>query len=503
MKKRFLLLLTFSLWAQIITGQNLEWITSIIDSLVQNRIVPSMTIGILKEGEIIYAKAFGYANLETREKATIHTPYQLASLTKPITATGILMLSEKGKLNIEDPITKYMSLNVEQGKEKYPIPSVRQLLNHTGGLGTYFDIYYEDENRPLQNFEAAWEAYGKLFHSPGEICEYSNLGYGLLDHIISQTSHRPYAEYLANELFEPLQMNDSWVIEMEDAPSRRIAKKYDVNLAPLPVVKNNTLGAGNVVSSIHDVLRFGAFHLKELEVNVLSETQINQMQSYKEPNALFHYYQNTYYGLGWYVNPDDNGEYVVWHEGGMMGASTVLKLYPEKKIAIALLTNVYNPHLCRSLVDKITMAVIPEYVPSPLNETANYQSIAEDSTFWGAWKGTIQIESHQIPISLKITSAEITMHYLDYTLSSFLSDYQPIPYKSSLLFGAIYKNRFIGTGIGQLPVKNSRPGSHLLSLKFLKEGNQLTGTITLLAAAKREYYAYPFQIELEKMASKE
>lgn len=499
--KKILITIIACVWlAQYGYSQKFNNIENVLDSLIRHKHVPSIGVAILKEGKIIYETALGYADVENKIKATVHTPYQLASLTKPITATAIMKLHEQGIIDIDDPITKYIPLKLRKVEVDFSTPSIRQVLNHTSGLGTYFDIYYEDEKVVFENFEKAWDRYGTLFHEPGEVCEYSNLGYGLLDYIIAKNSSMSFADYLKSEIFNPLGMQNSSVILKNSSNSKEMAKKYNHLMEPLPFITNNTAGAGNVASSVHDIMRFANFHLENLKKErILGGALIKEMQCYKDSLALYHYYKDTYYGLGWYVNPNDNGQSVVWHEGGMMGASTMLKLYPNENIAIVLVTNTYNPGLCRELTDRITVELIEGYRPTPINETAEYGLMSSDSTFIGKWEGYMMIEEQKIPVSLSIADEEIRLRYIDYSISSFLTGYQPIPYTSSLLFGAINRNRFIGTGVGKLPASNlRRKFSQLLTIKLLKNKNQLTGTITTLAAADREYYAYPYYLYLEK-----
>lgn len=503
MKKILITILTLVGISQQGHSQNFVPIENVLDSLVENKHVPSIAVAILKDGKIIYEKAFGYADIEQKIDATINTPYQLASLTKPITATAIMKLHQQEIIDIDEPITKYISLTLKKAEVGFSTPTIRQVLNHTSGLGTYFDIYYADEDVLVENFEEAWERYGTQFHEPGLVSEYSNLGYGLLDYIITQNSSTTFSGYLKSEIFDPLDMQNSSVISEDSSVNTELAKKYNHTMEALPFVMNNTAGAGNIASSVHDIIRFASFQLQDLkEENLDMNTSITEMQRYKAPNALFHYYQDTFYGLGWYIKSDDNGQYVVWHEGGMMGASTMLKLYPNENIAIALLTNTYNPNIIRSVTDMITSQVMKGYVPTPINEIANYDLVSVDTTFIGLWEGFMTVEEQQISVSLSIENDEIRIQYTDYTTSSFLTEYQPIPYKSSLLFGAVNHNRFIGTGIGKLPASNLRKEfSHLLSFKLLKNGTKLTGTITTLATADREYYAYPYYMQLEKTNS--
>lgn len=478
-------------------SQNFQELEVTIDSLITNDIVPSLAVGIVKDGEIIYEKAFGYADRERKIESTINTPYQLASLSKPITATAILKLHKEGIINIDDAITKYVSL--KKVNSAFQEPTIRQVLNHTAGLGTYFDIYYQDESSKVVSFEEAWDRYGIQFHEPGKVNEYSNIGYGLLSHIISKATFKTFAQYLQSNMFNELNMNDSFVIERADQKQGLLAKKYDHRLKALPFVLNNTPGAGNVASSIHDMMQFALLHLKEPNKKFLGASDIHKMQTYKEKNALFHYYQDTYYGLGWYIMEEDNGQKVVWHEGGMMGASTMLKFYPKEKIAIALLTNTHNPNTCRALADKISSFMIEGYRPTPINEVAEYKGISSDATFIGKWKGVMHMENEKVPISLVMENETTQISFVDHTYASFLTNYQPLPVNSKLLFGAINQDYFIGTGVGDLPTSDKRKShKHLLSLKLFKHGTTLTGTIVNLAAAEREYYARPYYIQLEK-----
>lgn len=502
--KKLTLVLLLSLHCILLPAQNvqieLKLLEDEIKTLIHDHEIPSIVVGVVKNGEIIYQGAFGYADLENRILATTDTPYQLASLTKPITATAIMKMDAEGIIDIDDPITQYIpDLELNKVDSTFKTPTIRQVLNHTSGLGTYLDIGYSDEPLQSDSFMDGWRKFGTLFHKPGEKSEYSNLGYGLLDYIISTNSGLPFAEYLRKEVFQPLQMDNSF-LDINTEAYRSTAKKYTHDMSPLPSVQNNTHGAGNIYASINDILQFGMFHLNSLQENgVLNQSVINEMQNYREPGALFHYYEDSYYGLGWYIRPDDSGKRIVWHEGGMIGASTMLKLFPDEGIAIAVATNISNNTLCRFITDKISSILIPKYKPSPINEIADYRSLSSDSAFLGVWEGNIVLEEKKIPVTLWLEENEINIQYLDYTLNSYFTEYQPLPNKSSLLFGVVNQNSFIGTGIGLLPAPDlKKEYNHLLSIKLLRQKNQLNGTIMVLPTAEREYYVYPYQISLTK-----
>lgn len=479
---------------------SIKSVESKIYKALKEKKIPSMVIAISKNGIIIYEHAFGYANTRENIKATTQTPYQLASATKPFTATAIMMLYERGVIDIDSPITKYIpELILHKANPIFTTPTVRQILNHTSGLGTYFDIGYSDENYSFDNFAMGWKRYGTIFFNPGTVCEYSNMGYGVLDRIITNVSGKSFASFMHTELFKPLQLNDTYVAG-SNLSSKNPALKYNMDGIKLPDVSNNTAGAGNIYASVHDLVSFGMFHLGQIQTAkpILSEKFIHLMANFKNEHTLYSINHETFYGLGWYKQRNDSSP-VIWHEGGMPGASSMLKLFPNEGVSIVVITNTYNYPFVREITDELTKVMIPEHHMLPINEMADYKYYTADSTFYGIWAGNIIVEGRQIPTSLTINKDEIVLDYSDLTLKSFLTDNQPLPHKSILLYGMINQNYFLGTTTGVLPVKHIRKQlSHLLILKLLKENRSLTGFATLMAAADREYYAYPFYVNLKK-----
>jgi hypothetical protein len=372
-------------------------------------------------------------------------------------------------------------------------------------LGTYFDITYADETARKDNFTEAFKKYGNLYYPPGAIYEYSNLGYGLIDYIIARQSGVSFARFMDEEVFKPLGMTHSFV---QNTKRRDIsmAKKYDADLKVLPEVFNNTYSAGNVYSSARDLALFGMFHLKNNLKNqqqILSAEEIDLMQSDRDPNALYPYYDSAFYGLGWYFKPDASGQKAVWNEGGMMGASAILQLLPEKNVAIAVIINSSNRQFCNEIADELSKAVLPEYQPMILSddaEVADCKPFTADPDYFGEWTGTIKVENQEIPSTLKFQpDSNITITYTDLTYKSYFTQNNPLPHKTILLVGIVNRESFIGMFPGTLPSKDiRREFSQILSLKLYKKGKTLSGAIVALAAASREYYAYPFYIKLEK-----
>jgi CubicO group peptidase (beta-lactamase class C family) len=507
--KVFVCLIWLSFFSLIAAAQNAKDFAAIerkIQTAIDKKIIPSIVVAVAKDGKIVYEKAFGWADAEAKIRATVNTSYQLASVSKPMTATGLMVLHHRKKVNFDSAAEDYMQpLKFKAYEGRAADVKLRNLLNHTSGLGTYFDITYADETVRKDSFAEAFKKYGSLFYPPGTISEYSNLGYGLIDYIIARQSGKTFARFMQEEIFSPLGMTHSFV-QTTKRKDVSIAKKYDADLKPLPDVLNNTYGAGNIYSSVRDLALFGMFHLKSNLKNqkqILSAEEIDLMHYYKDPNALYPYYDSAVYGLGWYHKPNDNNQKVVWHEGGMMGASSIIKLIPEKNIAVAVIINSSNRQFCNEIADEVSRIVLPEYTPAPLSEdaeVANFKSYTNDRDYFGEWTGTITIDDAEIPCSLKFQpdgTAIIT--YADFTYKSYFTQNNPLPHKTILLAGIVNKEFFVGMFPGNLPSKDiRREFSQILSLKLYKKGKTLSGAIVALAAASREYYAYPFYIKLEK-----
>jgi CubicO group peptidase (beta-lactamase class C family) len=504
MKQILALILSLILVQSIYTQTTLEFDFSSVEEEIQkaidNKEIPSIVIAVAKNGNIIYEKAFGYADIKNQFKATTSTPYQLASVSKTFTATGIMLLNHQQKIDIMLPAEKYISplkFNAIEGNASDV--RVIDLLNHSSGLGTYFQLNYSDENVITDNFEAAFNKFGNLFHPSGLISEYSNLGYGLLDYIIEKQSGTTFSNFMKGELFHPLGLKNTF-IEKADMKKGFIAQKYGANLKPLPEMDNNTKGAGNIYSSIHDLITFGMFNLKDNQKSILGAKDLDLMHSYINKKTIYHYYDSTFYGLGWYFKPNDNGYEVVWHEGGMMGVSSMIKLIPKEEIAIAVILNTSNRQYCQRITNLLNKIILPSYTPEAINEMAEYKPYTSDSTYFGNWKGIIKVGKVDIPCSLDIKpDGNIIIDYLDYTYKSYFTQNNPIPHKTILLNGLVNKNSFIGVYPGDLPSDDIRHEfSQLISMKLHKNDDVLSGTIVALAAAEREYYAYPYYIRLEK-----
>lgn len=182
---------------------------------------PSIAVAIAKNGAIVHEAAFG--------GTTVHTPYPLASVTKPLVATGLMVLAERKRVELDQPAHRYAGGWVSTS-ESY---TLRQLLNHTSGLPTYATIRWSGEASPAHDAREMFRRYGFAAHAPGTVSEYSNIGYGLIGHVIAEQSGDTLARFLEREVFRPLGMRNTFMLESATVPGG-FARKHDVEGKPLP-----------------------------------------------------------------------------------------------------------------------------------------------------------------------------------------------------------------------------------------------------------------------------
>jgi CubicO group peptidase (beta-lactamase class C family) len=456
---------------------------------------PSLAVAVIADGRVVYEHAFGYADVAARRAATVDTAYALASASKPITATAVLQLAERGRVDLDAPASRYLGpLKLQSPVRRGAAPSVRQLLSHTAGLPTYAQLYYGEDIAAAPTFARSVARYGVLVQPPGRVAEYSNLGYGLLGAIVERRSGRRFGDYLQRNVFAPLGMDHAFV-GTPATPDADVAVGYDLQDRPLPSLYNDTPGAGNVHASARDLIRFARFHLDPASAaSVMSASGVQRMQRNADPGALQHCYGNSDYGLGWYVRDDDGGQRVVWHEGGMPGASTIIKLLPARNVGVVVLANKAEINdLTQALADEALRALVPGYAPGPLDPTANYSPYAAQPTFLGDWQGEVHLGSRRVQCRLDFgKDGTVRIEYAGPQGKSV----------SALFKGIVYGDSFVGAAPLSLPLAGQRGAdAPLLLVKLLRSGDVLQGALVAYAAPARLDYLLPFYARFTRRVS--
>ena len=461
-----------------------------IDAAIEKELangIPSAAVAIAKNGVIVHEAAFGFADANRR--ATVNTPYPLASVTKPFVATGIKLLAERGKIDLDQPASRYAGGWVP-ATDKY---TVRQLLNHTSGLPTYATIRWSGEQSPAGDLAEMFRRYGFAAHPPGTVSEYSNIGYGLLGHIIAEQSGQPLATFLEREVFRPLGLRSTVMIESGAAPPGG-ARKYDETGKPLPDTFNDTPGAGNLYASVHDLVRFGMFHLDDRSSRVLTPAAKERMRSYVEPGALYPYYDSSRYGLGWYFRTTANGTHVVWHEGGMPGASSILVLLPEQRLAAAVVINANDRNdVAQSIANRLIAAVEPGIQPLTFVPTDGFAAYEAQPAYLGKWEGMLTVDGQPLRCEMTFAPGKITVTFPDRGADDLLP-------RESTFKALANGDLLLGTFAATLPGRDiaQKPGGYVL-LRLARRGEQLSGTMIAYAAPDGLRHLYPFPVRLQRV----
>lgn len=346
------LLLLFSAWCvPASAGQSFEHLAREIRALVTDEHLPSVVVTVAKDGRIVWEDAAGWADRERRIPASPDTPYSLASISKPFTATAVMKLVETGHLDLDRPANQYLDGAKISGKGAERT-TMRRLLSHSGGLPPYFRIRSVADSTP---FEQTIAKYAVLRHRPGGRYVYSNLGYGILDHIVGRVSGVGFEVFLRREILEPLGLTKAFVATTAPLTA---AIRYEASRDELPFYDLDHRGASAVYASARDLARFGMFHLNQAaagQQSVLERKSIREMQ-----RVHMRIGPGEGYGLGWRIDEDDFGVRHVGHTGGMPGVTTVLSLYPAERVVVVVLANGRSDAII-PLARRVAGAVMPHY----------------------------------------------------------------------------------------------------------------------------------------------
>jgi CubicO group peptidase (beta-lactamase class C family) len=375
-----------------------------IRDLIRRRLVddclPSLAVAVAQNGQILWEEAFGWADREARIPATPHTLYSLASISKPITATAIVLLGERGKLDLDRPINDYLrdaKLVARVGEADGA--TVRRVANHTSGLPLHWHFFPEDEPRAIPDADETIHRYGNLVTAPGERYRYSNLGYGILDTVISRLSGRSYADFLREELFLPLGMTRSSV-DIAAGLEPYAAARYSRDGLRLPFYGFDHPGGSAVYCSAHDLIRFGLLHLKtplDDQKRILSDSAIAEMQV---PTATVG--ERSGYGIGWRIAEDFPGVVTVSHGGGMDGVNTSLVLVPEASLAVVALCNAAGS-LPFDVTRELVLGLVPGATERPKPEKSEDAAAAftPPAALLGEWHGAVHTHRGDLPFALQ------------------------------------------------------------------------------------------------------
>ena len=449
--------------------------------------VASAAVAVAKDGKIVWEEGFGWADREAKRRSTPNTMYSLASISKPITATGLMMLVEQGTVSLDKPANDYLGRGKLTGLAGDATQAtVRRVLSHTAGLPLHYQFFYADQSYRPPTMDETIARYGNLVFAPGALYEYSNLGFGIIDHVIERQSGRPYADFMRSQVFLPLGLTHT-SIDIAPGLEAEVAQRYDARGKVIPFYAFDHMGASAVYSSAHDLVRFGMFHLKNRlseQRAILKDATLDLMHVAVPPAP---------YGLGWGVG-EDMGLARISHTGGMPGVSTALNLYPTENMVVTVLSSTGFP--TGMIAQDIAAVLVPKYADT-LRARRAFQAQqagggrgapppSQLNAITGEWSGTLRTWKTTGPLRISIRP--------DGEVSVSLGNEA----RAVVNQAAFRNNRLSGRFSGQIPTDDAGRWPHTISLGLQLVDGMLKGQLSAQTSTEVVYYSLASYAELKK-----
>lgn len=327
--------------------------------------LPGLSLALLEGGEVVYRRGYGFRDLKDGLPATPETLYAIASITKSFTCLAVMQLQERGLLSVDDPVDKYLPLDVRPFGE--PI-RLWHLMTHTSGIPAlayaeavlakehgstdkWLPIAGPDDLLTFMQGAGDW-----VETRPGERWFYLNEGYVLLGEVIERVSGRPYADYVREHILEPLGMRrsafDRATVEADGDRATPYVIDKDGRAIPAGYTYGRILSDGGLISNVLDLARYIQMYLDGGAAGgsrVAARASIEAMMAGRvrlpaegwldagKPGAVLH--ERGLYGFGLHTYPDFFGHRLVGHGGSVGVATSYMGFIPGRNVGVAVMAN--------------------------------------------------------------------------------------------------------------------------------------------------------------------
>ena len=317
-------------------------VDALLNKLVNEKKVPGLAITVLKDGNTIFQKGYGHADLEN--KTEIHptkTIFRMASVSKPIAATALAHMVHDGLIDLDASFYKYVPYFP---KKKWDF-TIRQLASHTAGIRSYQGTEY-GLNKPYSIKESI-EIFkdDDLLFEPGTDYLYNSFDWVLISLAIQEVIGVSFEEYVYEKVLNPLEMKNTFAENQNGSINLSSVKNqatfYSKNRMgfreAIPVNNTYKIAAGGYLSTTEDIAKFGQAYLdkkildEEICATFLTSQIVNEIK--------------TYYGLGWQASEDQKGRPYFGHVGNGIGGYSNFFVYPNEQMVFAILINCTNPNV--------------------------------------------------------------------------------------------------------------------------------------------------------------
>jgi CubicO group peptidase (beta-lactamase class C family) len=315
--------------------------------------IPGLSVAVVSGGRLQWSGGFGMADVENKVAGKPSTVYRLASVSKPITATAVMQLFERGKVDLDAPVQKYCPAFPAK---QWPV-TTRQVLAHLSGVRHYKSEEEFDSTRRYDSINEALAMFkdDPLLHEPGAKMTYTTFGYTLLGCVVEGASGAKFADYVRENVFAPAGMSRARVDSVADiipdrAQGYRLTKDGELKNSALADNSYKVPGGG-FVSTAEDLAKFAA----AVETYKLLKRETTELMFTSQKTADG---KETRYGLGWGVGTHA-GARSIGHSGAQQRVSTMLNMLPDRGVAVALMANLEDVRL-EPLALQITDALLKQ-----------------------------------------------------------------------------------------------------------------------------------------------
>jgi CubicO group peptidase (beta-lactamase class C family) len=315
--------------------------------------VPGLTVALIHGGEPVGSAAFGHADLEQRRTMTVDAVFRAESISKAVTAWGVMRLVEQGRIALDGPVQEYLGdFRLPDSRYDEEAVTIRRLLSNSAGmpLGTVGPAvqYVPGTDMPTLREFLAHEA--RLEREPGSAYLYSNAGFNLLELLIEEVTGRDFAEYMADEVLHPLGMHGS-SFDWNPDVARRMATGYDLRGRAVPAYVYPARASGGLFTTVDDIARFASAAVTGAgDLGVLGEDGIRALLSPQVAVSGIFALVADAYGFGHFLDGRPGDPSVVWVGGQGNGWMTDFHAAPASGDAIVILTNSQRSWPLMSLV---------------------------------------------------------------------------------------------------------------------------------------------------------
>jgi len=351
--------------------------------------LPGITMAIVHDQDLIYAKGFGYADVASKKPISPDSIFRIASHSKLFTAISIMQLRDQGKLQLDDPIKKYLPwFDIQDTYPEAPPINIRHLLTHTSGLPREAgSAYWTDFEFPTtQQIIERLSQLQTIFPSETRL-KYSNLALALAGEIVELVSGQPFAEYVQQNIFNPLGMTNTSVA-FPSAYNNRLVTGYtrrmpDGTREPLPFVDARGLAAATGISStVTDMSRFVSWQFRLLESGKTEILKANTLREMQRVHWVLPEWEGGW-GLGFGILHQKDRD-LIGHSGGYPGYRTLTLISLKEKISVIVFT---------SALDAQPFAIserIFDWVAPAITKAVKGEKGLEPDPEWSKFEGTFR-----------------------------------------------------------------------------------------------------------------